>query len=71
MNQYFGSLVVPDTQEHLMKELEPCFYNQKERTRIFIATLHRLVWEYNFVNRTFVKQYRMLYEKRFLNPDTE
>jgi len=70
MNKYFDSLLVPDTQEYLIKDLEPCFYQQRERVRVFLSTLHRLVWEYNFVNQMFVKQYRMLHEKQFVDPDT-
>jgi len=71
MNHYFDSLLVPDTQEHLVNDLAPCFFHQKDRVRIFLSTLHRLVWEYNFVNQTFVQQYRMLYAKEHKLPGQE
>lgn len=55
MNHYFDRLLVPDSSKAVIEDLAPCFFNQRDRVRTFLSTLQRLVWEYNFVNQTFVQ----------------
>ena len=54
MNYYFDSLLVPEASPALVEDIVPCFFGQRDRAQVFVSTLHRLVWEYNFVNQTFV-----------------
>ena len=66
MNYYFDSLLVPEASLALVEDILPCFFGQRDRAQVFVSTLHRLVWEYNFVNQTFVSQYRILHAKDYL-----
>lgn len=50
MNYYFDSLLVPEASPALVEDIVPCFFGQRDRAQVFVSTLHRLVWEYNFVN---------------------
>jgi hypothetical protein len=67
MNHYFDSLLVPENSAALIEDLSPCFFGQRDRVKVFITTMQRLVWEYNFVNQTFVTQFRMLSKKKPMN----
>ena len=67
MNHYFNSLLVPEATAALIEDLSPSFFGQRDRARVFITTMQRLVWEYNFVNQTFVQQYRMIHSKKPMN----
>ena len=67
MNHYFDALLVPESHGALVEDLSPCFFGQRDRVKVFITTMQRLVWEYNFVNQTFVHQYRMLANKKHLH----
>lgn len=70
MNHYFETLLLPDSAKQMVEELAPCFYGQRDRTQVFISSLNRIVWEYNFVNQTFISQYRLLSSKKFVDENT-
>lgn len=53
-----------------MAEISPCFFHNRDRAQAFLTILHRLVWEYNFVNQTFVHQYRLLHSGQHVNEQT-
>lgn len=44
----------------MVNDLKLCFYNSEPRAREFVTVLTRIVWEYNFVNKMFVTQYKLL-----------
>ena len=46
-----------------MADLKLCFYNSEKRAREFVSVLTRIVWEYNFVNKMFVTNYKLLSSK--------
>jgi len=60
MDLYFDKLSVPGFETDVEKELEVAFYNSSKRAKDFVSTFKRLLWEYNFVNQTFVHQYSLL-----------
>ena len=57
---YFDRLVSPGFAELVTTDLKLCFYNSEQRAREFVTVLSRVVWEYNFVNKMFVTQFRLL-----------
>lgn len=57
---YFDRLVSPGFTDAVTKDLIPCFYNSEVKARDFVTVLTRIVWEYNFVNKMFVTQYKIL-----------
>eukprot|EP00347_Sterkiella_histriomuscorum_P017190 403350327 len=60
INTYFDMLVQNEMTEQLEQEFHLCFYNNTQKTKIFVSTLQRIVWEYNYVNKLFVEHYRKL-----------
>ena len=57
---YFDRLVSPGFTDAVTKDLIPCFYNSEVKARDFVTVLTHIVWEYNFVNKMFVTQYKIL-----------
>lgn len=57
---YFDRLVSPGFAEQVVQDLKLCFYNSQQRAHEFVSVLTRIVWEYNFVNKMFVTQYKLL-----------
>lgn len=57
---FFDRLVTPGFTGAVITDLKPCFFNSNERTAAFVSVLTRIVWEYNFVNKMFVTQYKIL-----------
>ena len=60
---YFDRLVSPGFAEQVIADLKLCFYNSEARSREFVSVLTRIVWEYNFVNKMFVTNYKLLSSK--------
>ena len=60
---YFDRLVSPGFAEQVIADLRLCFYNSEARAREFVSVLTRIVWEYNFVNKMFVTNYKLLSSK--------
>ena len=57
---YFDRLVSPGFADQVVADLKLCFYNSESRAREFVTVLTRIVWEYNFVNKMFVTNYKIL-----------
>ena len=60
---YFDRLVSPGFSEQVIDDMKLCFYNSEKRSAEFVSVLSRIVWEYNFVNKMFVTQYKLLSAK--------
>lgn len=60
---YFDRLVSPGLADEVVADLRLCFYNSVKRAREFVSVLTRIVWEYNFVNKMFVTQFKLLSSK--------
>jgi hypothetical protein len=57
---YFEKLLMPENLADVEAEFLECFFLNKSRAKTFCSTLARIVWEYNFVNKMFVQQYKKL-----------
>lgn len=51
---------MPENIPEVESDLLECFYQSKLRTKGFVTTLARVVWEYNFVNKMFIEHYKKL-----------
>jgi len=60
INLYFEKLLLPEMNDQVEMEFLSCFYNSQSKASIFVSTLNRIVWEYNFVNKLFVENYKAL-----------
>jgi hypothetical protein len=65
MKIYFDKLLMPELNEEVEAEVLTCFYGNKEKAHQFVQTLNRIVWEYNFVNKLFVKYFKLLSDVKF------
>jgi len=57
---YFEKLLMPENIGDVEADFLECFFLNKSRAKNFCATLARIVWEYNFVNKMFVQNYKKL-----------
>jgi len=60
IGHYFDKLVSPGFTDSVIKDLTICFFNSESKATEFVSVLTRIVWEYNFVNKMFVTQYKIL-----------
>jgi hypothetical protein len=51
---YFDKLLLPENLAEVEEDFLECFFLNKSRAKNFCATLARIVWEYNFVNKMFI-----------------
>lgn len=65
---YFEKLLMPENLESVETEFIDCFFQSKQRTKLFVQTLARIVWEYNFVNKMFIEHYKRLSNLTSTNP---
>ena len=57
---YFGQLLMPENLDAVEADFLECFFQNKGRSHTFCATLARIVWEYNFINKMFIEHYKQL-----------
>lgn len=57
---YFERLLLPENLPDVEAEFIDCFFQSKQRTKVFCQTLSRVVWEYNYINKMFIEHYKRL-----------
>lgn len=56
----FEKLLFPENLPEVEADYIDCFFQSKQRAKLFVSTLARIVWEYNYVNKMFIEHYRKL-----------
>lgn len=59
---------MPENQKEVEEDYADCFFLNKARAKSFVATLARIVWEYNYVNKMFIEHYSKLSNLSSKNP---
>ena len=60
IRQYFDKLLFPENLEEVELDFLDCFFQSRQRSKVFVQTLARVVWEYNYVNKMFIEHFRKL-----------
>ena len=64
----FEQLLMPENTETMEADFLDCFFQSKQRAKLFVQTLARIVWEYNFINKMFIECYKRLSNLSSPNP---
>lgn len=61
IEHYFDILILPESSLDITKKFVPCFYKNQKKAENFVKLLSDLIWEYNFINKTFVEQFTKIF----------
>ena len=65
---YFDLLLFPENIDLVETDFIECFFQSRTRARNFVQTLARIVWEYNYINKTFIEHCKKLSNVMNENP---